>query len=186
MTDIKQYHYCKRIIFYNYVMPLPRPITPKMQMGSDRHEVEEALEGKRVLKKYGLNSGLRKFKVYCYSKEVGLSGVVDMVIESIDCEYPVEFKMTFRDPMINAKYQVVAYAMLLAEKIGKLPPVGFILCIPTRRLYQVEVTDVLLDTIREDLNNIRNLIRNEEFPPATNNRQRCVECEFKNYCRDIY
>ena len=37
VTDLRQYAYCPRIPYFTYVVPLARPVTPKMREGQEVH-----------------------------------------------------------------------------------------------------------------------------------------------------
>lgn len=52
--DVKQYFYCPRIVYYNYLMPGFRPVTYKMEEGKLRQKEEERLEKRRTLTKFGI------------------------------------------------------------------------------------------------------------------------------------
>jgi len=63
VTDIRQYAYCPRVVYYTMVVPVPRPVTFKMEYGVDAQQHVEALEMRRKLRRYGLHSGERHFRV---------------------------------------------------------------------------------------------------------------------------
>ena len=50
VTDLKQYMYCPRIVYYTYCMPLLRPTTFKMEEGIVTHGEEKARERRRSLR----------------------------------------------------------------------------------------------------------------------------------------
>lgn len=50
--DVKQYFYCPRIVYYNYLMPGFRPVTYKMEEGKIRQKEEERLEKRRSLSRF--------------------------------------------------------------------------------------------------------------------------------------
>ena len=78
VTDLKQYTYCPRVVFYTYCLPLVRPTTYKMEAGIAAHGRGEKLERRRTLAAYGLEEGKRHFEVAVSSQELGLRGRVDM------------------------------------------------------------------------------------------------------------
>ena len=61
VTDLKQYTFCPRIVFYRYCLPRIRPITYSMEEGIRSHEEEESREERRSLRNYGLTTGERAF-----------------------------------------------------------------------------------------------------------------------------
>ncbi len=93
VSDLKQYIYCPRILYYYYVMPVPRRVTRKMEYGRLEHVEIKKLEKRRGLKTYGILEGERLFNYPLNSPRLGLHGVIDMIIATYDGHvYPVEFK----------------------------------------------------------------------------------------------
>ncbi len=80
VSDIKQYFYCPRIIYYTYCLPAPRPVTYPMQAGTVEHEALNVFERRRSLRRYGLDAGERRFHVSLKADALGLAGVLDMLI----------------------------------------------------------------------------------------------------------
>lgn len=54
VNDLKQYIYCPRIVFYNYILPVAIEETYKMKKGKVEQERIERLESCRKFRKYGL------------------------------------------------------------------------------------------------------------------------------------
>ncbi|MDI6908114.1 MAG: CRISPR-associated protein Cas4 [Thermoanaerobacterales bacterium] len=183
--DIKQYLYCPRIIYYTYVAPVDRKVTPKMVYGKEEHIEFERLERRRTLRAYRLAEGERRFRTPLESPRLGLRGVLDMhVVTSLGC-LPVEVKYTASRPGLNHKYQLVAYAMLLEDAYGKPVRHGYLYLIPSKNVYVVEITPNARAFVRRMLLQIADLIRRETFPPATRRAGRCVDCEYRRFCGDV-
>ncbi|MDN5301217.1 MAG: CRISPR-associated exonuclease Cas4 [Thermoanaerobacteraceae bacterium] len=188
VTDIKQYVYCPRIIYYTYVLPVNKKLTFKMEHGKDWHLEIDRLEKRRKLVSYGFEEGERIFHLPVYSERLGLSGLIDMVIEfkkgNLKEYYPVEFKNTVHQIQQNHKYQLVAYAMLLEEHYNKPVRRGFIYTIPNKDIQVVTITDSMRIYVKKVISAIYNMIKREKFPEARSVR-RCWDCEYKNYCKDM-
>lgn len=60
-TDLKQFTYCPRVVYYMRCLPDVRPITAKMQEGIAAHDDAEARERRRGLGAYGFTTGQRHF-----------------------------------------------------------------------------------------------------------------------------
>ncbi|MBE0448792.1 MAG: CRISPR-associated protein Cas4 [Actinobacteria bacterium] len=201
VTDIKQYFYCPRVIYFTYCMSLIRPTTTKMELGKQSHWREESLQKRRTLVKYQLIKGERRFNLRLRSERLGLSGVLDMAIFTRREAIPVEFKMSTKGPSLNHKYQLAAYAMLLEDELfergkprvicqGPLRPRryvrrGFIHYIPTRRVHEIEVTANARKHIKDALIDMRRMIAAESIPEASRRKNRCRDCEFTRFCADI-
>ena len=113
VSDIKQYFYCPRVVYHTYYTPVSRPTTHPMQLGAVEHEVLSVLERRRTLSRYGLDAGSRQFHISLHAESLGLSGVLDLLIETEDGAFPVEFKSTTQRLNLNAKYQLTAYALMV-------------------------------------------------------------------------
>lgn len=191
VTDLKQYAYCPRIVYYHYCLPHIRPITYKMQAGIDGHSDEVAREERRSLRPYGLVAGERFFDVHVQSEELGVRGRIDMVIAAPeraapDAELiPVDYKFSERTPGRHFKIQLAMYALLLEEG-WKLPVRrGFIYLIPTRQATSVAITAPLRRQALKQLEEIRTMIAREAIPEPPASRRPCVSCEFRRFCNDV-
>ncbi|MCG3158370.1 MAG: CRISPR-associated exonuclease Cas4 [bacterium] len=185
-TDLKQWAYCPRIVFYGYCMPLPHAPTPAMQAGRDLHERIECLERRRKLRAYHLSSGERQFEVALHSKQHGLSGKLDMLVTTALGRYPVDFKMTQGQPGENHRLQLAAYALMLEEQFACNIATGFIYLIPQRNAVIVPIDAGLRQQLHASLAAMRAMIRAERFPAAASEPGRCWDCEFKLFCNDVF
>jgi CRISPR-associated exonuclease Cas4 len=186
VSDLKQFVYCPRIVFYAYLMPVEKKATYKMEHGKAAEEKIAVLEKRRKLKSYGLDRGNRRFGVWLQAPGIGLSGKIDMLIEVGGQRYPVDFKYTERPPQKNHLYQICGYALMLEELHGTGVDRGFVYLIPQKDVAVFALDTGLKDQCRRMVGEIREMIREERMPEATTRRRRCEECEYRNYCRDIW
>lgn len=188
VTDIKQYIYCPRIIYYTYVMPVEKKLSFKMEYGKEQHMELDRLEKRRKFVSYGFAEGKRIFHLTVASERLNLLGVIDMVIEAYNGHmkfyYPVEFKNTSGRIQLNHKYQLTAYAMLLEQWSDKPVGNGFIYIIPSKDIYSVAITQNMRDYVKRVIGAIYNIIKSESYP-ETRSMRRCHDCEYKNYCADL-
>lgn len=185
VSDIKQYFYCPRIIYYTYCLPVPRPVTHAMEIGAAEHEVISVLERRRSMKPYDLREGERSFHVSLQSPSLGLTGVVDMLVTTEERAFPVEFKHTVQRLNMNAKCQLAAYAMMVEECLDRSVDCGFIYRIMKQDLTSVPISSALRQRVSHALAEMRGLIMQERLPDPPRQRGKCVECEFRRYCRDV-
>lgn len=185
VNDVKQYAYCPRIIFFNYVCPVPAKATRKMEYGKEVHLELDRLEKRRTFKRYNLAEGSRFFHTQLYSPRLGLEGKLDMYIEAGGERFPVEFKNSSAGLSLNHKYQLIAYAMLLEDHFNKPVRYGFVYFDPLKELYPVEITPNCREFVRQALNEIREMVRREKMPRAPARQNRCIDCEYKNFCGDV-
>lgn len=185
VTDLRQYLYCPRIVYFTYCLPVPRPVTYKMTEGQLQHEETRDKERRRSLRAYGLSEGQRYFHVHLRSEQLGLSGVLDMVIVSPQEVVPVEFKHSRRALGLHHKYQLVAYALLVEERWDRPVRRAFVYRIPERRAQEVPITPNMRRFVHKTMAEIRAMIASEAMPSPTRHGERCADCEFRNFCGDV-
>lgn len=189
VTDLKQYAYCPRIVFYTYCLPLLRPTTYKMEAGAMAHAEAGERERRRTLTAYGLAEGERHFDVWVASERLGLQGRIDLVIEAGAGEerewIPVDYKQTVRQAGPHYKRQLAAYGMMLEETLGGRARRGFIYSLVTRKAEEVALTEQLRNDVRETVAAMREMVRREVMPEPPHSRQPCVNCEFRRFCNDV-
>jgi CRISPR-associated exonuclease Cas4 len=186
VNDLKQFEYCPRIVFYNTVMPVDRKATVKMERGKDAELRLDSLERRRGLKRYELGAGERHFHVWLDSARLGLSGKLDLLIISPHGYFPVDFKYTRGRPHHNHLCQLAGYALLVEQKFQKEVTTGFIYLEPIREVVRVPITERLKREALTRLAEIRTLIADAILPAPTPVRARCEDCEFRNYCGDVF
>lgn len=189
VSDFKQFVYCPRIIYYNYVEPVPRKTTYKMGYARKEHYRLNQKEKRRGLKKYNLIEGKRHFGYPVYSEKLHFHGKLDILVDT-EAEtgqryFPVECKDTDQGKIHNnIKYQLAAYAMALEEMTGTSVDRGFIYIIPGEKAYPIEIGEGERDFVRKMVTMIHKIIEEEHYPEPRS-RKRCWDCEFRRYCNDL-
>jgi len=186
VNDLKQYAYCPRIVFYQYAMPVSRRATFKMEHGKSVEPRLEQLEQRRKLREYGLDRGERRFQVWLQSSRWNLSGRLDLLIETPEGPFPVDFKDTLAPVQQNHRVQLCAYVLILEDVTGRTVPRGFIYRVPGGAVSVVEMTKELRAETVGCIEAMRRMLVTERMPPPTPVRARCEDCEYRNYCGDIF
>jgi len=185
VTDLKQWAYCPRILYYQVCLPDVRPITHKMEFGAEAGRAEEGREERRSLRAYGLTAGEREFNVHLQSERLGLRGEADMVITTPDGEViPVDYKFSTIDGP-HFQMQVAAYALLLEERRACTVRRGFLYLIPERRAEVVPIDKRLRAKTLAALEAMRHMLDSEKMPAPAANLRKCVACEFRRFCNDV-
>jgi len=185
VTDLRQFLYCPRVVYYTYVQPLERPTTYKMQHGLTAEERVTALEQRRTLRRYGIPRGERRFDVPLFDPARKLSGRADMLIVAPELVVPVEFKETNEALSRNHRLQVTAYAMMAETQFGLPAPYAFIVHLAEPDLHRVTVGETWRKRVDDTLARIRRMADAEEFPPPPRERGKCHRCEFRRFCGDV-
>ena len=184
VTDLKQYMYCPRILYYQTCLPTIRPTTYKMRAGIEVHEEERQRASRRSTQWYGLAEGEHLFDVSVQSSTLGLSGRIDEVVRTAAEMVPVDYKMA-RQVGYHYKVQLAAYAMLLEETHQTQVQRGVIYLIPSRKANEVPITRALRRQVLQTLDTMRVIAEQETIPAPTDWRQRCAGCEFRRFCNDV-
>jgi CRISPR-associated exonuclease Cas4 len=174
------------VVYYQYVLPVDRVTTYKMEKGKTAQEEIEILEARRKLKAYNLKEGKRTFNLWIKSWKLALSGKIDLLIETDSELYPVDFKYTRGRPHKNHLYQLAGYALILEDRMGKAVSEGFVYLITQKDAVVFDLTAELKQDCLKTLDTIREMIRKESFPDPPSQRAKCTDCEYQNYCRDIW
>lgn len=186
VNDLKQFIYCPRIVYYSWIMPLRPPATFLMERGHRLEEEFERLEPRRVLGRYGFENAVRHFSLQLTDDALGLTGKVDLILEGQEQIAVVEFKATARALAENWKIQLCAYGLLAGQYFQRPCPVGFVILCDKRELVDVELDQHLREDMVRFLSQARSLIRDQIFPEPTPIRARCAQCEYRNFCGDIF
>ena len=185
VADLKQYLYCPRKVYFTYVMPIEKKPTFKMNYGKIMEEKIDRLEVRRTFKRYRLLQGKRYFHVAVKSESLSLSGQIDLLITVHDHIYPVEFKFVRGFPYKSHLYQLAGYALILEDIYGAEVNRGFFYFIPDEKIFAIKISKELKASCLKVLEEIRDMILTQRMPYPVN-RNRCLECECQNFCRDIW
>lgn len=186
VTDLKQWAYCARVVYYNRVMPAGAKPTYKMRESVAAQDLIESLEMRRGLKEYGLADARRRFNVWLKDEALGLSGKADLLLENPEEVAVVDFKLTSGDPGENHRIQLAAYSLLAEVAYGLPARRAFMFRIPDNRVFAIEITEALRRSVADAVASIRRMTEIQLCPEPTAVRGRCVECEFANYCADVW
>lgn len=184
VTDLKQWVYCPRILYYRLCLPDVRPTTFKMQMGAEEGKAEEIREARRSLKIYGVEDGRREFDVVLSSERYGLRGKVDLVIWRTAEVIPVDYKLSNIAGQ-HFQMQLMAYGLLLEEISGLPAQHGFLYMLPKRDVKEVKFVARLREKLLVTLEVMHRMLYSELIPPPTRNQHKCLACEFRRFCNDV-
>ncbi len=184
--DLKQWAYCPRVVFYHRFYSGSGVPTAKMKMGLSAQADIESLEARRTLKHYGLEAAKRVFNPWLADVGVGLQGRPDLVLESADRVAVVDFKLTGDGVGENHRYQLCGYSILAELATGLPAKTAFIYRLSDGAVLPVEIDEKLRAEVGAAMLKIRWMIENEEVPEATDVRKRCEDCEYANYCGDVW
>jgi CRISPR-associated exonuclease Cas4 len=167
-------------------MPAVGKPTFKMKEAVAAQDLIESLEMRRGLKEYRLEASQRRFNVWLQDERLGLSGKVDLLLTSPDQTAVVDFKLTSGEVGENQRMQLAGYSVLAEAAYGVPARRAFLYRIPDNRVFAVEITEELRKAVTTAVEEIQRMGDTQWWPPPTPVRGRCVECEFANYCGDVW
>ena len=184
VSDLKQWAYCPRIVYFTYTLPVPRSTPYKVEAGREAHTSLVARWQRRGLPR-GLPRGEVQWEVPLWAPELGLSGKVDVLITTERGLVVVDIKHA-RRAFPGWKVQVAAYAWLV-EHVFQRPVVqAFLYLSRARRAQAVSLTPRLRGKAQALVTTIMRAVRSGAMPPPAAQRGRCVSCEFRRFCNDIF
>ncbi len=187
-SDVKQWAYCPRLLYYALCLPDIRPITFMMEVGREAGRKEALRELRRSLRRYGLPQGRCEFEVDLFSTRLGVRGKVDMVIYVEEGSKPeviaVDYKYSSK-AAVHFQLQLVVYGLLLEEYVTLPVQRGFLYEIPLRKPQEVVFTRSLREKALRTLQAMRLMLESEQMPSPTSQRGKCVVCEFRRFCNDV-
>ncbi len=185
VTDLKQYAYCPRIVYYTYCLPLLRPTTGKMEDGRLAHEEMRRKERRRTLAMYDLGEGKKHFDVVVASERLGMRGRIDLVIETEEEWIPVDYKQTDRRVGAHIRQQIGAYGILLEETMGVRVRRGLVYSLLGQRVEEIPLTARLRREVEETVAAMREMVKRERMPDPPASSRQCMDCEFRRFCNDV-
>jgi len=186
VTDLKQLEYCPRIVYYRHLFGQPAHSTAKMQEGKLAQEELEKLELRRSLRRYGLLEARRRFGVWLYDPELELAGKIDMLVEGAGIAAVIDFKLTDGPVRPNHRLQLAGYGLLVERQLGLAVPRGFVYRIPDNKLLPVKLGPHAYARAVSSLQQIREIIVAHLFPEGTEHPKKCADCEYANFCADVW
>jgi CRISPR-associated exonuclease Cas4 len=177
-----------------------------MRAGIDAEAERQRLEERRTFHQYALEACSKRFQVPVASQRLGLAGRVDCLFEltEVTLEHaaggvrpagweadrplfvPVEYKTTFRTDRKENVLQLMAYAAILEDLTGTPVPFGFLVFLPEEEVVRVDLGPGLRKTLGVLVDEVRAGLGDAELPPPTPFRGRCVDCEFRRFCNDVF
>ncbi len=182
-TDLMNYSYCPRIIYYVHVLRSPQFTTKKELKGREKEtEFKNKSKRTKVVKDYPKLP--KQFRVSLVSENFGIKTIADAVMFDSDKgeAYPIQAKYSFKPDKIykSQRNQLLMEALLIEESLGYRVPFGFIKFLKSGDLTKVLLNDKMI--VLGLFGKIREIIGKEAFPKPTIYKRRCVDCCYGKSC----
>ena len=186
VTDLKQLEYCPRIVYYRCLFGQPAQATAKMEEGKLAQEELEKREVRRTLRRYGFEEAQRQFGVWLHDPDLGLAGRLDMLLQGPGIAAVDDFKLTSGPLRSNHRLQLAAYSLLVERQLGLPVPRAFVYRIPDAKLSAVQIGPGEHERVLQSLQRVREITEHEVYPEPAANPSKCEDCEYANYCADVW
>lgn len=128
-------------------------------------------------------------ELFLLRKNYTIEGKLDLVIEEDNELLIVDFKtgdMEKSEENIEAyKLQLKLYCILLSENRNKVVKGGVIYFVKDGSKINIEFSLEEKESILDEFDRVVEKIKNEEFTERTQDKRKCLKCEFKKYCFSV-
>jgi CRISPR-associated exonuclease Cas4 len=183
-SDIIQYLYCPRFIYFEKVLDIPQyeEKSYKAMRGRNLHDRKEKMNKDYLRKKLGV---IEKYQEQYMTNNM-LRGIVDEVLILDDGKAaPLDYKFAqYKDKVYSTyKTQLACYAWLIEENFGLPVEKGFLVYTRSKsKLVTVNLDRGFINDVKEKAGEIVDIIENNRFPKATRYKSRCRDCTYRNIC----
>lgn len=181
-ADIMNYEYCPRIVYFTRVLKLPQTKNAKQKKGleKDFSFQKETYRNKMVDKKRISFQLIKKYNISLETEEYATKIDCLLINEKLKEAYPLQLKYS-KKPKCNyyrtQKLQLMFEAMLIEKVLGYKVPYGYINYAISKDLIKLNLKDRSL--LYEVIENVKNIIKNEIYPPATKYKKRLLDNCYK-------
>lgn len=119
--------------------------------------------------------------IWLKSEHYHLIGKADLIEESDNHWYPIEYKRGHRGEFDNDELQVCAQALCLEEMTGQPVNLGYIYYAQSHQRQPVEISAELRQMAIATIEAVTALLQNGEMPPAIYSK-RCQGCSLYQQC----
>lgn len=184
VTDVKQYCYCPRVLYFLHTQPIDYARPAKVDEGEIVHEAMR----QRVLRHWprSLPQGDIVLDVPLADPIWRLRGRVDALVRLPNNEAAVVDFKNAHTVRAGWQVQLALYGMLVERLLGYRVPAGYIYLVPRRRAQRIPLRPALRRQAQTALEAVRRILLERHFPEATEQRGRCVGCEFRRFCNDRF
>jgi CRISPR-associated exonuclease Cas4 len=183
-SHIIQHLYCPRFTYFEYVLRVPQFEEKNYKVIRGRHLHDERLEQNKGYLRQRLGVVNRYDDQYLTNEF--LRGRVDEVLELEDGTMaPLDYKFAEYDEMVFSTYktQLFCYAWLIEENFQRPVRRGYLVYTRSKnKVVEVPIEDPDKEAVKKATKNIMQIIDSNLFPKATQYKERCLHCTYRNIC----
>lgn len=183
-SHIIEYLFCPRFIYFQNVLCIPQheEKSYKAMKGRNIHNEKTKINKSYLRKKLVVEE--KYSEVYLASQN--LRGKVDEVLLLSDKTMaPLDYKFAKYKDIVYSTYktQLFCYAHLIQENYQAEVKKGYLVYTRSKnRIVDVDVNPGDIDTIKQKIEKIIEIIDKNTFPKATKYKKRCISCTYRNIC----
>lgn len=187
VSDLRQWLYCPRKVWWTYVCPVQKTMTLKMRVGMLKEHRLQRLQKRRSWRSFGFREqkGTMDCNVPVHSASLQLSGRIDLLLKWGHSLFPVEIKYTKGPVHLGSRLQLAGYALLLEETTGFPITQGYVVHLPEDTVERIPIDGPLRQLTLKTIAAMRNMIARERIPPPNPILAKCADCECRLFCRDV-
>ncbi len=186
MSDVLEYQFCPRFIYYMYVLDIPQNEEKyyKVLRGREVHKTKRDTNKEYLRKKLGVVR--KESEVYLVSKVHNIKGIVDEVLFFSDgTAGPFEYKFAEYKERIFRTYksQLVLQGILIRDNFDVEVNRGY-LCY-TRSNNRIQEVRFRVSDFNNALGVVREIIeviQKGYYPRETGYKMKCINCTYRNIC----
>lgn len=169
ITDLMKYIYCPQIVYYEWVLKIPQPVTAKEKAGIAKQEVFSARTKRlKILKSQPKLP--RQYNLQLSSERIGLQTKIDCVLFNHNCgeAYPLQLKNLRKPAKLyrGLVCQIIAEALLIEDCLGYRVPYGYINFLKSGQLIKLHITDIGRRWVRSIISSVHEIIIQEKLPAS--------------------
>lgn len=186
LTDVLEYTFCPRFIFYMRCLDIPQHEEKrfKVRKGREVHEAR-AMTNKMYLR-HKINVVKKESEVLLTSEQHRIKGKVDEVLFLADgTAAPLEYKFAeFKKTVWTThSLQLILQALLIQENYGAKVKSGFVCYTRSNDVVKrIDITNGDYDYALRTINDILKIIDTGYYPANIRPNKRCPDCCYRNVC----
>ncbi len=182
-TDLMNYAYCPRIIYFVHVLKIPQYTTSKELQGRKKYETFEDEHKRRQL--VSDLAGLRReYRLHLSSEKHEIHTFADCVLfdDKERMAYPYQVKHGRKPHVLHRgqRLQICMETLLIEEVYDYHVPNGYIRFLVSDEVVRVDVSKK--EEVLKEFGEIRTMLTSEVVPVPSPYRRRCADCCYNSLC----
>ena len=188
IKDLMNFHYCKRLIYFENVLRIPQTTTIKELKGRKLHELfEKKTKRNKIVKEFPKLP--KEYNLHLESKYLNFRTFLDCLIidRTKNTAFPLEYKDAKRPKKIyrTFKIQMLAESLLVKTQLGYNVQLAFIKFEQSGELAKISIEEKNLEQVKETIREINRIVESELIPEPTVSKKKCKDCCYWRICRRI-